>query len=278
VSVTTRPTGPASSWRKATIDRTVGPDGNPSDIESVGCVSATACVAGDSSQNGFFSAAPASGAWSPFAFPSDTYVSIKALGCSPQGNCTALGVDGHALSTPSLGAGSRWSFIPLPGTDASKFDTDISSVSCPSTTCVAAESGSGVYVTKDAGATWTSVKLPGASGVFQADCVTATFCIAGADEGARTHVWISHDPSGSWRAVKAFNKVSDVTAVACASAHRCFVASGGDVYSSSSPASGSWKKTNEGRVWGGILSQLSCPTARLCVGADQFGDIGVARL
>jgi hypothetical protein len=93
-------------------------------------------------------------------------------------------------------------------------------------------------------------------------------------------VWISHDPSSasSWKAVKAFRKTGDVTAVACASAKRCFVAAGGDVYTSGSPASArAWQHQSTHQVWGGILSMISCPGAHLCVGGDQFGDIGVVK-
>src|SRR4051794_33703292 len=61
ISVTSTPAGSAKSWKRQAVDNTIGPDGQPSMIESVGCVSATACVAGDSSQNGFFSASPLAG-------------------------------------------------------------------------------------------------------------------------------------------------------------------------------------------------------------------------
>ncbi len=281
VSVTSNPAGPAGSWKRQVIDTTKDPNGNPSGIGAVGCVSATACVAGDDSQNGFFSASPLSGPWSGFRFPSDTYVTIKAIGCSPQGNCTALGVDGHALSTSTLTATSVWNFIQLPGTTSSNYNTDLSSVSCPSTTCVLAQSGSSVYVTTDAGATWSAVKIPGASRVASLDCVSASFCIAGAGAGGKAHVWISRDPgsSSSWKPVKTFGKRSDVTAVACASTRRCFVADGGKVYSSSKPSTASsWKLDKTRNVWKGVLSMIDCPSAKVCVGSDQFGDIGVARL
>lgn len=280
VAVSRDPTGSKSTWKRYSIDHTTT-NGTENIITAAGCVSAHACVVGDSGQNGWFSSDPQSANWDAFGFPYEEYVTVEALGCSPLGNCTALSVDDHAMSTSQLSATSHWSFVQLPGTSSkSGYTTSIAAVSCPDHTCAIADSSDDVYVTSDAGATWKAVHIAGAHEIQSVDCTSAHFCIAGAFEGSK-HVWISRDPASasSWHVIKKFDGSSmGDESVGCASASRCVVGTSEDaVYSSKNPTkSSSWKRDS---VPGGAaqFNSISCPSTSLCGANDQFGDIYTAR-
>jgi hypothetical protein len=276
VAVSTNPTGPAKDWKKFYIDRTTGPDGNPNDLTSVACVSVSACVTGDSSNNGWLATKPDSGGWTPFAFPSETYVTIEGIGCSHLGNCTALGVDGREMSTPKLGAG-QFSFVSLPHTNPNETNSSApAQISCPNQTCVIAWAAGGVWVGQSSTNKFSWVPIKHADEIESVDCPTASFCIAGSDDGSGAGTWISHNPSssGSWKPVALKSKPS---AVACPSTRLCLAAAGANTYSSTNPTVASSWKPDGGQAFKGIGSELSCPTAGLCVDSDQFGGISVAR-
>jgi hypothetical protein len=276
--VSTDPTGPAKDWHKYYIDRERDPNGNAAELTSIGCVSAALCVTGDDSQNGWFATKPDSGGWSPFEFPSDTYVTVEGIGCSPLGNCTALSVDGREMSSSDPTTG-MFSFVSLPHTNPNDVSGSApAQISCPNQTCVIAWDASGVWVTHDAGTSFSWVPIKHAGVISKVDCVTSSFCIAAAEEGAGENLFISRNPasSSSWKDVPAF-KGSGPAAVACPSTGLCIAVEGKNTYSSTNPTvAGSWKP-DAGVGFHGIGSELSCPTAGECIDSDQFGGISVAK-
>jgi hypothetical protein len=276
VAVSTNPTGPARSWKKYAIDRTLGPDGNPSDLTTVACVSASDCVTGDSSQNGWLTTRPESAGWTPFAFPSDTYVTVEGIGCSPLGNCTALSVDGREMSTPKLGTGA-FSFVSLPHTNPADVNSSApAQISCPNETCVIAWETGGVWVGQSNTDRFKWVPIKHADEIESVDCPTSSFCIAGSDDGTGAGTWISHNPSSSasWQPVALKSKPA---AVACPTTGLCLAVTGSNTYSSTRPTVASSWKADGGQAFHGIGSELSCPTAGLCVDSDQFGGVSVAK-
>ncbi len=278
VAVTNDPTGPAKDWKKFYIDRTADPNGEPSDLTAVGCVSATSCVAGDDSQNGWLSTDPLSSSWSPFEFPSDTYVTVEGIGCSPLGNCTALSVDGREMSTSSATPG-QWSFVSLPHTNPNHVNSSVpAQISCPNSMCVIAWSEGGVWVGHSATNAFSWVPIKHASEINAVDCVKSDFCIASDEDGAGDNLWISRDPgkSSAWKPVTAF-KDDAPDAVACPSTGLCIAVAGKNTYSSTKPTVASSWKPDGGASFHGIGAELSCPTAGLCVDSDQFGGISVAK-
>ncbi len=272
--VATSATARASAWKKVNVsqpDATLG----QSYIYEVTCPTAAFCAIGDSNTNIITSTTPAStsrSAWTAVEIPNaGSYAGIGGLSCSSPTLCAASDYNGGAMTTTSP-VTSSWGVTRI----SSELNAGIYDVDCAGSTCVSVESGKDVWVTTDAAtqpAVWTKVTIGNAARYYQAvACLTATTCIATGRGPIRVSSNVAGGP-GTWKAITLAGETS-VEHVSCRPG-LCTATAGTDVWWSATPTvARSWKKSTTSRN-GVILSDSSCPSARLCVATDVGGQVWV---
>lgn len=272
VAVTTSIQAKGKTWKYAQIgidDPSLG----QAYVFDLSCPAPDLCVAVDDQSNVYTATDPAGGigAWVPGPLPSEMYVGIRALSCASPTLCGALDVAGNALTT--VNPQSSWTATKI----VPKVNVALYELSCVEGLCAAVESDANVYVTTnpaDQPATWTPVSLGGGKRLSTVACGSPRLCLAAEFFGG---VYVSTNPTGgkgAWKKLS-IKGVSDVTHLSCESTSLCFALVNTTVYWSTTPAqASSWKpSTLPGAK--AILSDVSCPTPRLCVATDIGGKVWV---
>jgi hypothetical protein len=196
---------------------------------------------------------------------------FDGVSCPSVSLCVAVDDRGAvASSTDPAGGPGAWRLDAVA--------SGLGGVSCPSASlCVAyTTSGNIVSSTNPAGGrpAWNTAQL-GASGYLSGlSCPSASLCVT---YGARK-VFVSTDPGGgnaAWHRA-AVDSSGPIVGLSCPSASLCVGSDGGgNVITSTDPASGTWKITRiEPRAVGvPALGPMSCPSASLCVAADWYGNV-----
>ena len=272
VAVTTSIQAKAKTWKYARIGE-VDPSLGQAYITDVKCPVPGLCVAVDDHSNAYVSPNPTGGvqAWLPGPLPSGTYVGIEALSCPSPTLCAALDVAGNGLTTAS--PGGSWTTTQV----TPQLNVDLYELGCAETLCVGVESDSNVYVTADPAsqpATWTATSI-GANSLSTVACASAKLCIAA--ESFKGALYVSTNPAGgkaAWKKIT-IKGLSGVDHLRCPSASLCLATSNTSVWWSTTPTkASSWKQSTlpGAKV---ILSDVSCPTPRLCAAIDVGGKVWV---
>jgi hypothetical protein len=163
----------------------------------------------------------------------------------------------------------------------------ITALSCPSMSlCVALDEFGNVLTSTSPGdpGSWRKIRPPVPISAAAVSCPSVSLCVAvGVRRSAAGWVLVSTDPVGgaaAWRAAP-LSHVEAPTAVSCPSASLCVgVDLNGDVLSSTDPTGGSraWRAAHVDTVRGfaapgPILEGVSCPSASLCIAADDEGGV-----
>lgn len=254
-------TGAAASLRVAS--RAVAPRTSPAwsaatvidplqgDPQSVACLGAGECFAGDGSSN----------VWtydgSSWSATNVGYTSgvAPAIACDETaGVCAGAGG----------GYGGAWT-----GGDWPQF-TDISGyytgpVSCGPTTCTVGDVGGGVAVYTDASATWASRVSIDSHGIVSLACSpTGQFCLAVDSDGDYLT-----ESGGSWTAPAALSEGTAFGPASCATTSWCVVFSYGTAYVYSK---GSWSSGDDVDT-SGTVDAVSCTAANACTAVDDEGNV-----
>jgi hypothetical protein len=273
VWVTTTPTGRASTWRKANISQ-VGSLGR-SYIFELSCPTATFCVAGDDQSNVMTTTNPAGGAaaWIPRRVPYTTYVGIRGMSCASPMLCAITDVNGYAMTSTNPVGGIYSTTQLSPELNAGLYD-----LSCAARFCASVQDDADLWTTADATgqpATWRKLRLGTATrSMHTVGCAAPSTCVAA---GSGNRIRVSTNPTGplsAWRSVSLPRSVTSIEHAYCRPA-LCMLTSGTDVWWSPTPAvATSWKKSTD-RSRRVILSDVSCPTPRMCVLIDVGSNVWV---
>jgi hypothetical protein len=224
-------------------------------LNGISCPSSTLCVAVDTAGNIVTSTRPLEGQWTvSLADPEPTAV---AFNCPPGALC-------FGTSTGGMRA-----------------------LSCASTRlCVAVDGeGNAVWSTDPDGgpSQWHISKIDGYAYLESISCPTDTLCVAGDSDG---RLLISHDPTGgagSWTHVGTatyYGSGVPVHSLSCPNTTDCYGLVAlwafellGSTVIHIDPATGSFGEVITIPTSGYGPVGLSCPTASLCVGNNELGDV-----
>ena len=213
----------------------------------------------------------------PFA----TTPAIQSVVCPSVHLCVGLEGEGVVTASDPLGGAAAWhltSFIGIPGYSGAGFGA----LACAPATrfCAAAdEVGDLMTTTNPAGGAgaWKLTRLPRRVAFSALSCPTAKLCFA-VDNGS---VLYSRAPANarSWRDSRIVSGAV-LESISCPTAHFCAATASGSItaqiLTSANPTGGrgawhatrfSWERTNL------AFSSVSCPSERLCVAGDAWGDI-----
>jgi hypothetical protein len=283
VWTSTRPTGPASSWRSTTLATF------PWYLNAVGCApGGQLCVASLSGIGGANPqlatttnpTGPAS-AWT--VAPSPSTSAVQFISCPWTGMCVGTSITEMLSSDNPAAGGSSWtaSQVVTPSTGT------LDGVDCTYTTpasCVATVSDGSVVVGSGTAAapTWTrsAVILPRASGASMA-CFpqgTGANCLAPVAGGRIARILAPPVPAAPTATVSGTGGLTAIKDLSCPSASLCVGVDGlaGGVMRTARPAGpgSAWSRTvqsavaqNSPEAQFGLtgLNSVSCPTAHFCV-------------
>lgn len=250
-------------------------------LSSVSCAAASSCVAGD--RNGDLLASvptPGEPAWGPQAV--DPGHAITGVSCAAPSFCAAVDDAGRVFTTndPAAGPGA-WETTQVNGPGAGD-----QHVACPSTGfCVIVEASGKAFVSSDptGGApAWQSASIDPGHDLSGVSCVSALLCVAIDSEG---NALTSEDPArGAWSSADVDGGQA-LTGVSCTTS-LCVVIDGqGSALSSADPAGGAtaWTGrmnlgdagvlTEQGLVYVGDPSAVSCASSASCVVVDSDGNV-----
>jgi hypothetical protein len=272
VVTSTDPSGGGGTWSTTSLVSDQG-------LNEISCPTAGFCVASDGlSGDVLVSTDPTggAGAWSTANIVNPVGDGIVGLTCPSSGLCVAVDSQGNVFTTtdPTAGAGA-WLSGPInPG---NTFDD----VSCAgSSLCLAVGAGISASANPAAGSsTWrTSTALAALS----ADaCPTTKLCVVGDQNG---NAYASTDPTGGPSTYKETENIDTehpfqpITGISCQANGDCVVVGlSGDAVTTANPSGGAkaWSSKTIDSSTG--LTDVSCPTADLCVAADQTGDVVIGR-
>lgn len=280
---------PGTSWR--VLELTAGSDGPAVPV----CVSSSLCLSALSSL--VVVSTDGGARWTTSLHidnPATASTSLTSLSCSGS-TCVAVGNgsgtrNGRSVAGPAAfvfgSARHGWSAVSLPGVSGAVAEVD--SVSCSTAdSCVAVGtkgpsaqdqgSGSVVWYTDDAGATWAGTTLSSLPGFLRVACTSPTFCVGVAGGGFAV---TTTGPTGfepvQWPPSWANDSSPvDVEAITCAPASRSCVAVGGVQGPSGTPVIAtttdgtSWSSATVPATLGGSLVGVSCPSVSTCVAVGQ---------
>jgi hypothetical protein len=271
------------SWKRFLID-------GRAPLDAVSCSSPTFCAAVDTNGDVVTSTDPTAGpaAWTVvqirpgFAFAGSAQpVPLTAISC-PSSRLCVTGDDFPreiVTTTDPRGASAAWSDgIGIGHT----YSADgLVSVSCPSTRFCATVGDDGVYASTDPVGP-ASTKLVIDDSLEAISCGSRTLCLAvagGRQNGGPGGVWRSTDPAARRpRWTLALPDPNQQFAVACRGRGLCVATdSAGIVTMSAHPAAAhpAWQTRRVDAT--NVMSAISCPTVRLCVAADTYGDVLTGR-
>lgn len=210
---------------------------------------------------------------------------LGSVSCSSSRNCEATGTHpgvGTQFESGATGAvlvtadgGANWSAVLVPGT------TNLSSISCPSTSRCFAVSGSvsangtfvtGVVATADGGANWMHETLPAdIGGLDGLSCPSMSVCYAfGVTSDLSAAVIVAtFDGGKTWATAAVLSGVANVFGMSCPSTSRCFAVG---VTATTSGAPTIVATSDGGSTWvnqpvpAGVtfLRGIACPRTSVC--------------
>lgn len=212
----------------------------------------------------------------PFA----TTPSIEQVACPAAHLCVGLQGEGVVTSTHPARGPAAWrptSFLGIPGYGGAVFGA----LTCAPGThfCVAGDGVGDLMTTTNPGGGARSWKLTrlGRTAFSALSCPTAKLCFA----ISGGNVMFSRNPAraNSWRTVLV-EPALVLVSISCPSAHFCAVTAWGsitaDILTSANPTGGrrTWHVTHFGSDETNFaFSDISCPSPRLCVASDAWGNI-----
>jgi hypothetical protein len=271
------------SWRRFLID-------GRAPLDAVSCSSPTFCAAVDSDGDVVTSTDPTAGsaAWAitqirpefPFA-GGPVSVPLTAISCPSTLLCvTGDDFPREIITTTDPGGGpAAWNDGIGIGR---RFSADgLISVSCSSTDFCASLGDQGVYASTDPAGS-ASTKLAINDSLEAISCGSRRLCLAvvgGRENGGPGGVWRSTDPAAHhprWTLV--LPDSNQQFAVACRGRGLCVATdSAGMVMMSERPGAvrPAWQTSRVDAM--NVMSGISCPTVRLCVAADTYGNVLTGR-
>jgi len=268
VLTSTDPAAGAGSWTRSQIDGKAHDGQGDNQLNAISCASPQLCAAVDTGGNALSSTAPAGGvaAWHGAAI--DGYNTLSDMSCPSVSLCVAVDGQGHILASSALALGAAsWTSAEVDNGRA------LTAISCPTDSFCAAVDKTG-HVLTPSGAAWRITAIDPGHHLEGIACPTVKLCVAADDGGA---VISSVNPgarASRWRRIKADAK--PLIGISCATARFCVAFGKADVVTSTKPAAGNargWRrltvdpdKAGDGETG---LTNLACPTRRLCVGLDN---------
>jgi len=252
---------PPLTWSVPVFSQKPPFDSRLAAIESMSCASASLCVGFDDQGALLASTDPAAGAsaWHVFTgfLARITSGQVSCVAGSPALCVVANSREITASRSPASGV-RTWTTAPVPATD----------VSCQSTSlCLAGGTGFISYSTNPAGgaSAWHTVSLDAGNPILAISCPTSSFCAAVDSVG---NVLTTSTPTGSasgWH-ITDIDVTQAILDIECASASFCVADDvQGKMLTSANPSGGAGDWTGVGRR---PITQLSCPSATLCMGVS----------
>ncbi len=223
------------------------------EMTGVACSSSTRCAAIDSQGDLINWTSSGWGTTTPIGITLGTTSSIS---CASAASCVLVTSGGYVEQWN----GTSWS------TPANSGASNLNTVSCVTGLCVAGGDG-GSYVVRH-GATWSSVHHLGAStsGFAGVSCVSATFCLAGMQNGD-----VATYNGTSWSALTALAPTNNrgMSGVSCVTSSFCaLIDHAGVEYLWFSPSHIITKHIDG---LGGDLNAVSCSSTTRCMAVDNSG-------
>ena len=198
---------------------------------SLACLSTTTCLAISSASNNTTGVILRStDAGSTWALSKPTTFLLDWISCASATSCGVLGAGSIVLTS---NGGKTWSTKTMPAKAA-----DTAELACPTpSTCLASGfSSSAIWATADAGTVWHASTLPGAAGVANLSCGSASACEAvgiAAENGQPARMWRTTTAGSSWKSqpvppegngfVKAYAASVALDSVVCRGSDDCLL-------------------------------------------------------
>lgn len=271
------------SWKRFLID-------GRAPLDAVSCSSPTFCAAVDTEGDVVTSTDPTAGsaAWTmvqirpgfPFA-GSIVSVPLTAISCPSSHLCVTGDDFPREIITTTDPAGGPAAWSDGIGIGHIYHADGLVSVSCPSTRFCATIGDDSVHASTDPTAP-AATKLVINDSLEAISCGSRTLCLAvvgGRQNGGPGGVWRSTDPAARRaRWTLALPDPNQQFAVACRGRGLCVATdSAGMVTMSAHPAAvhPAWQTRRVDAT--NVMSAISCPTVRLCVAADTYGNVLAGR-
>jgi hypothetical protein len=271
------------SWKRFLVD-------GRAPLDAVSCSSPTFCAAVDTNGDVVTSTDPTAGpaAWTivqirpavPFA-GSPMSVPLTAISCPSSHLCVTGDDFPREIITTTDPAGGPAAWNDGIGIGHAYSADGLVSVSCSSTRFCATVSDDGVHASTDPTGP-SSTKLRITNSLEAISCGSRTLCLAvvgGQENGGPGGVWRSTNPAARRpRWALALQDSNQQFAVACRGRGLCVATdSAGLVMMSAHPAAArpAWQTRRVDAT--NVMSAISCPTVRLCVAADTYGNVLTGR-
>lgn len=195
---------------------------------------------------------------------------LNGIACPTTGLCAAVDSSGNIITSTNPGGGSgAWTAAPV-----SSSLIGLVAITCPTTSfCLAADSaGNQIWTSTDptgGSGAWTATTLP--DGLADVTCPTTTLCVGVDINGDVLTSTAPTAGASAWSSGQVSSGALD--AVACAGTALC-VAGGGGISASRAPAAGASTWRTDSAL--NAINAISCPTANLCVLADDSGNVYVS--
>lgn len=291
LDVSTNPTGGAGAWSFVSSNA-VGVLHGPS------CPSTTLCVA--PSRTGIIgnrggsitttTEPTVSGSWSEPAEIDHEGVILEVT-CPSETLCVAINENGEVFhSTNPTGGAAAWSgpvaLAQRPVRSTGFQYIEETSVTCASATlCVAFDRRGNVVTstnpTGNASAWSAQAWVDGANAVFDISCTPSALCVAVGETGSIVTSTTAKAKASAWTGPTTVDGTHGIYGVSCIGTGPCIaVDAAGNAITASNPTggAGAWAvahidSTTEGFGKQSALEDVSCPSASLCVAADNDGNI-----
>ncbi len=231
---------------------------------AVSCIAAGQCTISGTTSGGAAAIDDTTNDGATWNAGSVTGQPLTGLACPSSTTCFAVGPTGGTGRVAESGDGdATWNTITTFGS------TQVTAVSCGSSSdCVAVAVGN-FLVTDNSGATWTAVNFPIAGVTFYGlSCPTATDCVAVGLAGSTPLAYSSADGGNTWTAGSLPSIPYGLSGVSCLDALHCF---GWGPAEAVQTSDGGHTWTQVSQPAGAIPVDISCPTAQHCVAAGSGG-------
>ncbi len=276
-----RPAGGASAWRASDwrVTRFLAKGDYVPQLRDVSCPTPRLCVAVANKGHILTTEHPLHGAsaWKMIQVPGAG--SLRSVSCPSRQLCVAGDYYGRVLvSTDPTGGAATWRMSDVGGIGGPAHPfIGIADLSCPSARFCASVDSSTVIASDDPPAgSWQLIhgfESPTAT-LYTLECPTASLCLA----GGREFIYSSAepaDPLGAWP--EAAVAEGSVRAIDCPTAGFCAAtAEAGEVYFTTSPATGPWARSRRFRSRDAALRSLSCPAPESCLAGGRNGFIAIS--
>lgn len=199
----------------------------------------------------------------------DSTSALHGVACTSTSSCVAVDGAGNVVNITISGEGTATS---------SKQDIDgsneLTAVTCAGSTCVAVDSQGNVFVSTNAGTSWSKQYLV-SSKLTSVSCASSSLCLAAGSDGSATTFNPAAVPASHVQLIDSGNGINAASCIG--SSTDCIVSDtkGNAFYATnvSTSANGTWT------TWNGPTGQspsqaVNCPTSTLCVLADGVAEEG----